>query len=284
MPERRETPSWVNEAVLLLGGKNRYGKPNFRVIWGGNRTHKVGGFFKTIVEGKPFDIPEVRELLKYHPDRWHLERWRPPEIYGTQENWYKDTWDELAQVHTQGDYPAEGDYEHVFYLAECPHIISEAAFLAANPLPNRKDFLDFGSYSEAVSNWRLARNRVGIGEWCNPCKITCGQYIPLEENFRLIELQIQAFTLSDFVTEREEREALFAREHAKRRAEANRAEAIVRNRMMEFGTIPHSYITDQNRRCSVPDARFNPAVRPLGRSSFRQSNVKLPAKKQQEIQ
>jgi hypothetical protein len=283
MPERRETPQWITEAVTLLGGLNKFSKPNFRVIWGSNRTHKVGGFFKSIVAGKVFEVPEVRELLKYHPERWHLERWRPAEIYGSQEDWYRNTWDELAQVHTCGDYPAEGDYEHVFYLAECPHIMEEPAFLAANPLPHRGQFLDFGSYSEAIENWRLARNRVGIGEWCNPCKVSSGQYIGLEENFRLIELQIQAFTLSDFVTEKEEREALFAREHAKRMEESNRAEAIVRNRMMAFGTIPHTYVADPNRRCSVPDAKFNPAVRPLGRSPFRMSNRTLPNKKQGEL-
>jgi hypothetical protein len=273
----------LQERVTQLGGTNRYGQPNFRLCWGAKRLHKIGGMFKHVINGQVFEVAEVRELPKYHPERWHLERWRPAEIYGSQEDWYRNTWDELAQVHTCGDYPAEGEYEHVFYLAECPHITTEPEFLLRHPLPHRQDFLEFGAYSEAIENWRLARNRVGIGEWCNPCKVSCGQYIGLEENFRLIELQIQAFTLSDFVTEREEREALFAREHAKRMEESNRAEAIVRNRMMAFGTIPHSYVGDPNRRCSVPDAKFNPAVRPLGRSSFRQSNRTLPTKKQTEL-
>lgn len=256
------------------------------MVWGGSRTHKVGGFFKTIIEGKVFDLPEVRELLKYHPERWHLERWIAPEKYGTSEQWYEQTYDELAGIHTCGDYPSAGDYEHVFFLAECPHMYaSETAFLAQHPLPGRSQFLDFGLYTEAVVAWQEERMKGGIGEWCKYCQLTCGQFISLEENFHLIELQIQAFKLSDLTTERERREAHFEEQHAKRLESRNRAEAIVRGRMMEFGTIPHSYVTDGARRCSVPDARFNPRLyQPLGRSGFRQSTRVLPNQKQKELE
>ena len=286
MPNALPTPDWAAKRCTELGGLNPFGGPNFRVVWGGTRTHKVGGFFKTVIEGKAFDIPEVRELLKYHPERWHLEKWCSPEIYGSQEAWYRDTWDELAKVHTCGDYPATGDYEHVFFLAECPHFYSsEASFLAQHPLPERGKYFEFSAYTEAIEAWQAERLQAGIGEWCQLCKVTMGHFIPLEENFYLIETQIRAFQMSEYVSEREEREARFKEQHDERMAARNRAEAIVRNRMMAFGTIPHSYSTDPNRRCSVPDARFNPRLfQPLGRNSFQQSNNALPAKKQAELE
>lgn len=272
MHNNLKTPDWVAERCKSLGGTNRFGGANFRVVWGGSRLHKVGGFFPVNVNGVITQVAEVREVHKYHPERWHLERWIAPEVYGDQEEWYRQTWNELAKVHTCGDYPAEGDYEHVFVLAKCEHVYKdEEEYLKQHPLPYRSQFLDFGEYTKAVVEWQEQRANGGIGEWCNRCKLTLGEYIPLEENMYLVELQIHAFTLSDYVTERQEREALFARELEKKKASMNRIETIVRNRMMAFGTVPHSYATDPNRKCSVPEAKFNPRIyNPFGRSAFKQ--------------
>ena len=290
MPEALRTPDSVTERLTALGGVNLFGSPNFRAIWGGSRTHKVGTRWRDVVtlEGKAHVVEtvEVREPLKYHPERWHLERWIAPEQYGSQERWYEETWDDVNKIHTCGDYPATGDYEHVFYLAQCPHMYAdEAAFLQQHPLPDRGKYFQFEDYTEAVSEWQETRARGGIGEWCNYCKLAMGEFIPLEPNLWLFERQIKLFQMSDNVGEREQREALFAREHEKRMAKRNRADEIVRNRMMAFGTIPHCYNTDQQQRHSVPDARFNPRLyEPLGKSKFRQSNYTLPAKRQETIQ
>lgn len=272
MPNAIPTPDWATERINALGGLNRYGKPNWMIVWGGSRTQKVGGVFKDVINGLVYDVPEVRELLKYHPERWHLERWIAPEKYGTCEQWYESTWDSVANLHTCGDYPAEGDYEHVFYLAQCPHMYAdESAFLAQHPLPNTSVFIHGYDYAKAVSEWQEERAKGGIGEWCNYCKLACGEYIPLDGNFHLFELQVNLFKLSENVTEREQREALFDREFEKRKESRNRAATITKNRMMAFGTVPHSYVSDSNRRCSVPDAKFNPRLyQPLGKSKFQQ--------------
>ena len=88
---KMDPPAWVVHHITKIGGTNLYGRPNFRVIWGGNRYHTVGGMFKKVVEVKDemiigkvtsivTDVAEIRQLLKYNPFRWHLERWRGPEF------------------------------------------------------------------------------------------------------------------------------------------------------------------------------------------------------------
>lgn len=201
---QQEVPQHLVDRVTELGGLNRFGKPNFRVVWGGNRTYLVGGVFKDAIKVKDEDgnertvvtqTPELRTLLKYHPKRWHLEKWCGPEWYGDPEEWYRITWNEDAQLYTMGDYPSEGDYEHVFYLGMCNHM-------------GPKDT-----------------------EWCNLCKVNCGEYIPLEENFGLIERQIHLLKLSMAVNPAAERSALFGREAQRRQESRKLVQEVVQNAM-----------------------------------------------------
>lgn len=88
-------------------GMNRYGQPNYRVIFGPSRTYIVGGRWEDT--GKS----EYRRRLRYGIDpKWVLEKWRPAPIYGLPELW------EMNQVTPDGFYaigpfPARGDYECV---------------------------------------------------------------------------------------------------------------------------------------------------------------------------
>jgi hypothetical protein len=255
--EKREVPDWITHRVNRIGGMNRYGRPNFRVIWGGNRTHKVGGKFKSVIyvesgiigqkKGVVTDVPEIRTLLKYHPFRWHLERWVPPEFYGLSEDWYRETWDEECGFHTQGDYPSEGDYEHVFYLAECPHMMSEDT------------------------------------KWCDICFISSGQYIPLEENYHILEHQIRSLLMSVGVDKKEEQKALFAREAEKRQIRNKKVTERVQEAMRPvMATQPTSW--QDGTRCSVPEASMETlAALPQNKSSFSQSNSAMPNKKQRDL-
>lgn len=235
---RQETPNWVTRLVTTLGGLNPLRKPNYRVVWGGNRTHLVGGRFKVVsyvdrggipIIGQPqqmvgivTEVTEMRTLLKYHPMRWHLEKWLPASAYGTRDNWYLDTWDEDCQLHTQGDYPAEGEYEHVFYLAQCSHM------------------------------------QPGDEEWCWQCKLTSGEFIPLEENFHLIERQIYALRLSAEVNAPAEKSALFKRESDRREASNKIVAARVQNAMRPvMATQPTSWQPGTGGKCSVPEPKIN---------------------------
>jgi hypothetical protein len=133
------TPSEeVVEQLTQAGGTNRYGDPNFRVVWGYNRivpmtgewqeweqyvgklTDKVTGYsesrkFTKLVSS----VVETRYVPKYLPGNcWHLEMWRPPEEYPS-----PDKWRELGQevlggltIDTAGEFPARGEYELCYPL------------------------------------------------------------------------------------------------------------------------------------------------------------------------
>jgi hypothetical protein len=117
--ERREPPARLVELVNRVGGRNRFGQPNFRVIWGRNRTCWIGGKWEDRDdEGNLVRIAyELREFYKYPDlDCWHIERWCPPEAYGSPEGWEELT-AEVEDGHrilALGPYPARGEYEHSF--------------------------------------------------------------------------------------------------------------------------------------------------------------------------
>lgn len=244
---RMEPPQHIVERVNFLGGMNRFGKPNFRVIWGGNRYHQVGGkfkkpiYFSTGIIGEPqkavvTEVVEMREILKYHPQRWHLERWRGPEWYGSPAEWYEQTWDPELNLHTMGNFPHDGEYEHCFFLGICTHLQN--------------------------------------GEWCGFCKVGMGQFIPLEENFYIIERQIKALLLSDNVNDMAERDALFMRESDKREAMRKIVGDRVRGAMRPtMATQPTSW--QDGTRCSVPEAKWKDSASLPGSKGFRQSEELL---------
>jgi hypothetical protein len=62
---------------------------------------------------------ELRREPKYPAvNRWHIERWVPPETYGSPRTWYAQT-NEIASgqnIAALGPYPSRGEYEHCFTL------------------------------------------------------------------------------------------------------------------------------------------------------------------------
>lgn len=229
---KREPPDWVTKRLTQVGGTNPYGKPNFRIIWGGNRTHTVTARFHDSIEvenkdgnkvGVLTELIDTRTLLKYHPFRWHLERWCPPDTYGTEEEWFRNTWDPDIERHTMGAYPVHGDYEHVFFLGICTH------------LTDRRD-------------------------WCNKCKVGMGEYLELEPNVYMLERQIYLLKQSAEVLPGEQRAALFLRENLKRQATRNIVSARVRNAMRPvLATQPTSW--QDGNHCSVPEAKIHNGVK-----------------------
>ena len=62
---------------------------------------------------------ELRRVPKYIPhERWHIERWTPPEMYGSLDAWYAQTVEVEDGIHIPalGPYPSRGEYEHCFTL------------------------------------------------------------------------------------------------------------------------------------------------------------------------
>jgi hypothetical protein len=120
--ETHDPPSSLQLRLARAGGLNRYDEPNFRVVWGWSRLTWIGGkWTDTDAHGNVMrEIIELREVPKYFPfDRWHIERWMPPETYGSPQQWYAQTIErnDGISIPALGPYPQRGEYEHCFTLA-----------------------------------------------------------------------------------------------------------------------------------------------------------------------
>ncbi len=119
--ETHEAPAFVAQALTRAGGLNRFGEPNFRAVWGWSRLAWIGGRFedRDAAGNLIRECVELRCEPKYFPrDRWHIERWCAPEMYGSPEDWARATL-EVEGAHcvaALGPYPSRGEYEHVFTL------------------------------------------------------------------------------------------------------------------------------------------------------------------------
>jgi hypothetical protein len=119
--ETHQPPASVARRLQIAGGCNRFGQPNYRAVWGWSRLGWVGGKWEDRNEAGELirEVAELRYVPKYLPhDRWHIERWLPPESYGSPRQWYGQTI-ELAggrNIPALGPYPDRGEYEHCFTL------------------------------------------------------------------------------------------------------------------------------------------------------------------------
>ncbi len=119
--ESKEPPAEVQERITRAGGVNRFGEPNFRVVWGWSRLTWIGGKWTDRDSNGNIirEVIELREEPKYIPhDRWHIERWVAPEQYGTPQSWNAETVEreDGIAVSMLGPFPARGDYELSFTL------------------------------------------------------------------------------------------------------------------------------------------------------------------------
>jgi hypothetical protein len=135
--EHHDCPETVKLRLILAGGMNRFGKPNFRLVWGYDRIIKMHGEWQEVEpatatglftpEGKTImtkpriksSVIETREVPKYLPGNcWHLEKWCPPEMYGTPESWAKAGEEVVGAytIDTAGPFPSQGEYELVMPL------------------------------------------------------------------------------------------------------------------------------------------------------------------------
>ncbi len=120
--ETHEAPADVARALALAGGFNHFGEANYRAVWGWARLDWIGGKWEDRDPESGALVREVIELRrepKYTPhDRWHIERWMPPESYGSPAEWHAQTVEIVngRNIPALGPYPSRGDYEHCFTL------------------------------------------------------------------------------------------------------------------------------------------------------------------------
>src|SRR5260370_29437742 len=119
--ETHDTPETVAHRLERAGGVNRFGEPNYRAVWGWNRLAWIGGKFEDHDEQGALlrERIELRCEPKYPAvNRWHIERWVPPEVYGSPRQWYSQTLETAngKNIPALGPYPCRGEYEHCFTL------------------------------------------------------------------------------------------------------------------------------------------------------------------------
>ncbi len=119
--ETHDTPENVAHRLERAGGINRFGEANYRAVWGWNRHAWIGGRFEDRDEHGSLlrECIELRKEPKYPAvNRWHIERWVPPETYGSPRAWYAQTNEREngISIPALGPYPSRGEYEHCFTL------------------------------------------------------------------------------------------------------------------------------------------------------------------------
>lgn len=140
----KKVPEEVQERLTLLGGRNLYGEPRFRLSWANAR---LGWRLSRVVQrGEKGSIPrsvvEWRLVPKYPfaKDRFVVEVYHPAEWYGSPEAW-KEARTKVVKgvaLFPEGPYPSRGDYElfDVLYAEEGPapgsSLVSDVA--KASPL------------------------------------------------------------------------------------------------------------------------------------------------------
>jgi hypothetical protein len=120
--ETHDTPETVAHRLERAGGANRFGEANYRAVWGWNRLAWIGGKFEDrdpATASLLREVVELRQEPKYPAvNRWHIERWVPPEVYGSPRAWYAQTIEREngISIPALGPYPSRGEYEHCFTL------------------------------------------------------------------------------------------------------------------------------------------------------------------------
>jgi hypothetical protein len=116
MREVYDTPAWAQAYMERIGGRNRFGEPNLRVVWSNSRLDWIGGKF----EERDSEGSLIREVFKLarmpkYPieNRWVIELWYPPEHFGSPKLWFEKTKEyvEEGNIPQLGPYPEHGKYE-----------------------------------------------------------------------------------------------------------------------------------------------------------------------------
>lgn len=160
---RYPAPEYV-EHINSIGGFNRFGDPNFRIVWGQNETCMVYG---TDANGKT-----GQHIVSKCGDvpAWFILCWKPPECYGTPEMWYALTWDWEIDKPKIGDYPYRGEYELAPFNLFSRKVVNNVMVFDAMPLnhyiidliiPNLMKEIDttYGQRKAAIQNRMLAERQ-----------------------------------------------------------------------------------------------------------------------------
>jgi hypothetical protein len=231
--ETHDTPPEIARILTLAGGLNRLGEPNFRAVWGWNRLGWIGGrWTDRDASGAVIrEIIGVRRVPKYIPhNRWHIERWCPPESYGSPEQWARATLEieDGINVPALGPYPSRGEYEHVWTLEAAA---SAESSLVPQPLSSKGASSRTTSTSRSSATPCHSERRCGASaeESASVSGVSiatpCTDFVQLTPT--IAERIARMIEFSRAVCRAESREALLRREAARDRAYDSFADAVL---------------------------------------------------------
>ena len=109
-----EAPKELHQYLTEYGGKNLFGEPIFRLVWSNNTVKESRLPWPDLGQGV---IVERPHRLKYGKamvsDRFIVERWQPPEMYGDPEDWIETQWRPGVGTVDYGPYPVRGRYNFI---------------------------------------------------------------------------------------------------------------------------------------------------------------------------
>lgn len=103
-------PEHFKERLTRVGGVNRYGEPNFIIVWGKSHTVRRGGTWEQ-TDGTYFR--GYRDVVEDGRPCWVLKQWKAPEVYGTPTMYFMENREESTGLQILGDYPWRGQYETI---------------------------------------------------------------------------------------------------------------------------------------------------------------------------
>lgn len=104
MPEQIECPSDFAEGLADLGGYNYFGEPIFRLVWKQSLTE---------INPSPYGHHYTEDWAGFRDPCWVLQKWMPPEAFGTPELYYSVLNDGIFNRAMSAPYPEFGRYETV---------------------------------------------------------------------------------------------------------------------------------------------------------------------------
>lgn len=109
MNRLKQCPPEYQERLTRAGGLNRYGSPNFILVWGGSYRVRRGGTWNS----GDYYYQGYRDELEDGRPIWVLKQWFPPEVYGSPALWFDENRERESGLQLLGDFPWRGQYETV---------------------------------------------------------------------------------------------------------------------------------------------------------------------------
>jgi len=105
-------PPEYQARITAAGGLNKYGAPNFKLVWGEAHATRAGGYWEQS------GFTGYRDTYLNDTPCWLLLEWHDPVEYGSPTLYYMDNYNEATGLSDLGEFPYRGKYEVLFILRD----------------------------------------------------------------------------------------------------------------------------------------------------------------------